>query len=51
MDSDITTGEELAGAEIMPDAGQPGATPGIAGQSPGAGAPAPGGAAGGVPTL
>jgi hypothetical protein len=51
MDSDITTGEDLAGAEIMPDAGQPGATPGVAGQSPGAGAPAPAGAAGGVPPL
>ena len=51
MDSDITTGEDLAGAEIMPDSGQLGATPPIAGQSPGAGAPAPAGAAGGVPPL
>jgi len=51
MESDITTGEDLAGAEIMPGAGQPGATPPVAGQAPGAGAPPAGGAAGGVPPL
>jgi len=51
MESDITAGEDLAGAEIMPDAGQPGATPPIAGQPPGTGVPPAGGAAGGVPAL
>jgi hypothetical protein len=51
MESDITAGEDLAGAEIMPDSGQPGATPPVAGQAPGTGAPPAGGAAGGVPPL
>jgi hypothetical protein len=51
MESDITAGEDLAGAEIMPDAGQLGATPAVAGQAPGTGAPPAGGAAGGVPPL
>jgi len=51
MESDITAGQDLAGAEIMPDAGQLGATPPIAGQPPGTGAPPAGGAAGGVPAL
>ena len=50
MESDITTGEDLAGAEVMPGPGQPGATPPVAGQ-PGTGAPPAGGAAGGVPAL
>ena len=50
MESDISTGEDLAGAEIMPGPGQPGATPPVAGQ-PGTGAPPAGGAAGGVPPL
>lgn len=51
MESDITTGQDLAGAEIMPGPGQPGAVPGVAGQPPGTGAPPAGGAAGGVPPL
>jgi hypothetical protein len=50
MEGDITTGQDLAGAEIVPGPGQPGATPPVAGQPPGTGAPpAPGG--GGVPAL
>ena len=51
MEGDISTGEDLAGAEIMPGPGQPGATPSIAGQPPGSGAPPAGGAAGGVPPI
>ena len=47
MESDITAGEDLSGAEILPDAGQLGATPAVAGQPAGTGAPA----AGGVPAL
>jgi hypothetical protein len=51
MESDITAGEDLSGAEILPDAGQLGATPAVAGQTPGTGAPPAGGTAGGVPAL
>ena len=51
MESDITTGEDLAVAEIMPGLGQPSAVPGMTGQPPGAGVPPAGGAAGGVPPL
>jgi hypothetical protein len=52
MESDITAGEDLSGAEILPDAGQLGATPAVAGQPAGTGAaPAAGGTAGGVPAL
>ena len=51
MEGDISTGEDLAGAEIMPGPGQPGATPPVAGQPPGTGAPPAGGAAGGVPPI
>jgi len=54
MESDITTGQDLAGAEIMPGLGQPSAAPGMTGQPPGAGVPPAGGAAGvagGVPPL
>jgi hypothetical protein len=51
MESDITAGEDLSGAEILPDAGQLGATPPIAGQPAGTGAPVAGGTAGGVPAL
>jgi hypothetical protein len=39
LESDISTGEELAGAEMVPG-GVGGAEPPVAGQAPGAGAPA-----------
>ena len=51
LDSDITTGEDLAGAEIMPGPEQPGVAPGAPGQPPGAGVPPAGGTAGGVPPI
>jgi len=52
MEGDITTGQDLAGAEVMPGPGQPGADLATAGQIPGTGAPpAPGGGGGGVPAI
>ena len=52
LESDITAGEELAGAEIVPGAGAAGAQAPVAGQAPGAGgAPAPGGAAPTIPGI
>lgn len=52
LESDITTGQDLAGAELMPGPGQPssmpGMTPGVPGQPPGGGVPPAGG---GVPPL
>ena len=47
LESDISTGEELAGAEMVPG-GVGGAQPPVAGQTPGAGAPATAPAPGGL---